>query len=100
MKSLTRQVERKILRVDNTLDEAEPLWDEVGGIVGDEDTADVELDVVLGLLGLEEIEWSTLWDEEDGAELKLTLNREVLDSKVVFPVVGERLVERGILLQW
>ncbi len=93
LESLTRQVERKILRVDDTLDEAEPLGNEVGGIVSDEDTADVELDVVLGLLGLEEIEGSTLGDEEDGAELKLTLNREVLDSKVVFPVVGERLVE-------
>lgn len=98
LESLTRQVEREILRVDNTLDEAEPLGDEVGGIVSDEDTADVELDVVLGLLGLEEIEGSALGNEEDGAELKLTLNREVLDSEVVLPVVGEGLVEGSVLL--
>jgi len=98
LKSLTRQVKGKILRVDNTLDEAEPLRDEVGGIVSDEDTSDVELDVVLGLLGLEEIEGSALGNEEDSAELKLTLNGEVLDSEVVLPIVGEGLVEGSILL--
>ncbi|KAI6770984.1 hypothetical protein HG531_009839 [Fusarium graminearum] len=98
LESLTRQVEREILRVDNTLDEAEPLRDEVGGVVSDEDTADVELDVVLGLLGLEEIKGSALGNEEDGTELELTLDGEVLDSKVVLPVVGERLVEGSILL--
>ncbi|KAI9155186.1 putative sterol O-acyltransferase 2 [Paramyrothecium foliicola] len=98
LESLTRQVEGKILRVDNTLDEAEPLRDEVGGVIGDEDAADVELDVVLGLLGLEQVEGSTLGDEKDGTELKLTLDGEVLDSQVVLPVVGQGLVEGSILL--
>ena len=98
LQGLTRQVEGQVLRVDNTLDEAEPLGDKVGGVVSDEDTADVELDVVLGLLGLEEVEGSALGDVEDGTELKLTLNGEVLDSKVVLPVVGERLVEGSVLL--
>lgn len=98
LKSLTRKVEGKVLRVDDTLDEAEPLRNEVSGIVSDEHTADVELDVVLGLLGLEEVERSALGHKEDGLELKLTLNREVLDGEVVLPVVGERLVEGGILL--
>jgi hypothetical protein len=98
LESLARQVEGKVLRVDNTLDEAEPLGNEVGGVVSDENTADVKLDVVLGLLGLEEVEGSALGDEEDGAELKLTLNGEVLDSEVVLPVVAEGLVEGSILL--
>ncbi|KAG2005182.1 hypothetical protein GB937_009016 [Aspergillus fischeri] len=98
LQSLTRQVERQILRVDNTLDEAQPLGDEVGGVISDEDTTDVELDVVLGLLGLEEIERSTLGNVEDSTELKLTLDGEVLDSEMVLPVVGEGLVEGGILL--
>ena len=93
LESLTRQVEGKVLGVDDTLDEAEPLGDQVSSIIGDEDTADVELDVVLGLLGLEEVEGSALGNEEDGTELELTLNREVLDGKVVLPVVGEGLVE-------
>ena len=86
LEGLARQVERKVLRVDNTLDEAEPLGNEVGGIVSDEDAANVELDVVLGLLGLEQVEGSTLGDEEDSTELELTLNGEVLDGKVVLPV--------------
>ncbi|VUC28174.1 unnamed protein product [Clonostachys rosea] len=98
LKGLTGQVEGKILRVDNALDEAEPLRDEVSSVISDEDTADVELDVVLGLLGLEQVEGSTLGNEEDGTELELTLNGEVLDSEVVLPVVGERLVEGGVLL--
>lgn len=63
LESLTRQVEGKIFRVDNTLDEAEPFRDEVGSIVSDEDTADVKLDVVLGLLGLEKVEGGTLGHE-------------------------------------
>ncbi|KUI71639.1 hypothetical protein VM1G_11779 [Cytospora mali] len=98
LEGLTRQVEGQVLRVDNTLDKAEPLRDELGGIVSDEDTADVELDVVLGLLGLEQVEGSALGNVEDSAELKLTLNGEVLDSKVVLPVVRQGLVEGSILL--
>ena len=39
-----------------------------------------------------------LWDIEDSLKLKLTLDGEVLDSKMILPVVGKRLVERPILL--
>ena len=68
LKGFTRQVQGQILRVNNTFDKAEPFGDEVGRIVSDEDTSDVELDVILGLLGLEKVEGSTLWYEEDGTE--------------------------------
>merc|ERR1712072_1208030 len=95
LKGLTRQVERQVLRVDNTLDEGEPLWDQVGCVISDEDTAHVELD---GLLGLEQVERCALGHEKDGTELKLTLHREVLDGQVVLPVIGERLVEGTVLL--
>ncbi|KAK1237457.1 hypothetical protein MKX08_003082 [Trichoderma sp. CBMAI-0020] len=98
LEGLTRQVEGEILRVDNTLDEAQPLGNELGGVIGDEDTADVQLDVVLGLLGLKQVKGSTLGDVEDGTELELTLDGEVLDTEVVLPVVGERFVEGSILL--
>jgi hypothetical protein len=98
LKSLTGQVEGKVLGVDNSLNKSEPLRDEVSAVIGDEDTADVELDVVLGALGLEEVEGGALGNEKDGLELKLSLNGEVLDGKVVLPVVGEGLVERGVLL--
>ena len=60
LEGFTRNVERKVLRVDNTLDEIEVLRDEVLAIIHDEDTANVEFDVVALLLRLEEIEGSTL----------------------------------------
>ena len=86
LKGLTRQIQRQILRVDNTLDETQPFWDKVGRIVGDENTSNIKLDVVLGLLSLKKIEGCTLWDEEDSAELKLTLDGEMLDGEMVFPI--------------
>src|ERR1700761_4410451 len=39
-----------------------------------------------------------LRNKKDSLELKLTLDREMLDSEVVFPVVGQALVERAVLL--
>jgi hypothetical protein len=35
---------------------------------------------------------------EDSLELKLTFDGEVLDGKVVLPVVGQALVEGAVLL--
>lgn len=114
LKSLAGNVKGKIFRVNDTLHEVEVFGDEVLAIVHDKDTANIELDVVTLLLGLEEIERSTvkemshkralqdnplpLGKEEDGLELELTLDREVLDSEVVLPVVGKRLIERTIFL--
>merc|ERR1711957_1083065 len=91
-------VERKILGIDNSLDEGEELWDKLLAVVGDKHTTDVQLDVVALLGWLKAIHWGTLWHVEDSLELKLALNREVLDSEVLFPIVGDVLVECGILL--
>ena len=59
LKSLAGNVEGKILGVDDTLDEIKIFGDEVIAIVHDKDAADIKLDVVTLLLGLEEIERST-----------------------------------------
>ena len=59
LEGLTRDVEGKILRVDDTLDKVEVFGDDVLAVVHDEDAANVELDVVPLLLGLEEIERRT-----------------------------------------
>jgi hypothetical protein len=59
LERLTGDVQGKILRVDDALDEVEVLGDEVLAVVHDEDAADVELDVVALLLGLEEVEGGT-----------------------------------------
>src|SRR3569833_1925852 len=99
LERLAGQVQGQVLRVDDTLDESQPLGDQVRSIVRYEDAADVQLDVVLGLLGLDQVEGSALGHEQDGAELKLALDGEVLDAKMVLPIVGERLVEGGVLLR-
>ena len=50
LECLTRDVERQVLGVDNTLDEVEILGDDIFAVVHDEDATDVELDVVALLL--------------------------------------------------
>jgi hypothetical protein len=60
LESLMGDVKREIFRVDDTLDEVEVLGNEVLTVIHDEYTADVEFDVVVLLLGLEEIERSTI----------------------------------------
>lgn len=97
LQDFSGDVQRQVFRVDDTLDEVEVFGDQVLTVVHDEDSSDVELDVVSLLLGLEQVEGSSLGDVQDGLEFKLTFNGEVLDSEVVFPVVGERLVERSVL---
>lgn len=58
LEGLSRDVEGKVLRVDDTSDEVEVLGDEVLAVVHDKDSSNVELDVVPLLLGLEEVERS------------------------------------------
>jgi hypothetical protein len=59
LKCLTRDVERQVFRIDDTLDKVEVLRDEVLAVVHDEDTADVEFDIVALFLALKEIEGCT-----------------------------------------
>ena len=66
-------------------------------MVHNENASDVKLDVVALLLRLGKVEGSALGDEDNGVEFELTLDREVLDSKVI-PVVGKTLVERAVFL--
>merc|ERR1712017_2484 len=78
LEHLAGNVKREVLGVDEALEEAQELGDEVLAGVGDEDTAHVELDVALLLGRLELVERGALRDEDHGLELKLALNREVL----------------------
>jgi hypothetical protein len=115
LEGFTGDVQGQVLRVDNALDEVEVFRDKVLTVVHDENSADVKLDVVALLLGLEEIEGGSdelnqgstvniyecclpLGNVQDCLELKLTLNREMLDGEVLLPVIGERLVESTVLL--
>merc|ERR1719284_752368 len=100
LQRLARDVERQVLRVNDAFDKLEELGHEVLAVVHDEDAAHVQLDVVELLLAaaLEHVEWRAARHKEHGLELELALDREVLNGGVVFPVVGERLVERRVLL--
>ncbi len=89
LKHFTRNVEGKIFRVDDSLHEVEVLGDELLAVVHDKDTADVQLDVILLLAVLKQIERCTAWDEEWSAELELAFIREMLDSKMILPVIGQ-----------
>jgi hypothetical protein len=73
LQRFTRNVEWEILRIDNTLDEVEVLWDKILAVVHDEDTADIELDIVPLLLGLEEVKGSTRFDQQLLDQLKSLL---------------------------
>ena len=97
LKHLARNVEWQIFRVDYTLDKVEIIWNELFAVVHDEDSADVQLDVVFCLLVLKQVKGSTLGHEKESAELKLSFNREVFNGQVVFPVIGQGLVELAIL---
>merc|ERR1712106_985050 len=99
LQHFTGNVEGKILRVDDTLDEVEIVGNEVGAVVHDKHATHVELDVAVFLgLALERVHGRALGHVEHGAELEVTLHREVLHGKVLFPVVAEALVKLGILL--
>jgi molybdopterin-guanine dinucleotide biosynthesis protein len=58
LEGLSRDVKGKVLRVDDSSDKVEVLGDQVLAVVHDEDSSDVELDVVALLLGLEEVKGS------------------------------------------
>jgi len=59
LKCLTRDIERQVFRIDDTLDKVEVLRNEVLAVVHDEDTADVEFDIVALFLALKQIEGCT-----------------------------------------
>lgn len=59
LECLTRDVERQVFRIDDTLDKVEVLRNEVLAVVHDEDTADVEFDIVALFLALKQIEGCT-----------------------------------------
>jgi hypothetical protein len=97
LEEFSGNVQGQIFRVDDTLNETEEFGDKFVTVVHNEDSSNVQLDVVLLLLGLDQLERSSLGDIEDGLELQLTFDGEVLDGKMVFPIVGEGFIEGRVL---
>jgi hypothetical protein len=92
------QIKRDISTKQKKHTKVEPFGNKVLAVVGNEHTANVELDVVALLAALEHVEGRAAGNKEDSAEFELTLDREVLDGKMVLPVVGNGLVEASVLL--
>mmetsp|Transcript_65899 Transcript_65899/g.174744 ORF Transcript_65899/g.174744 Transcript_65899/m.174744 type:complete len:435 (-) Transcript_65899:40-1344(-) len=98
LQRLSRDVQRKILRIHDAFHKIQPLWDQLVTIIHDENAAHIQLDVVAFLLCLKQIEGSTTGHEQQRTELQLTLNAEMLHGQMVFPIVRQRFVERCVLL--
>lgn len=79
LQHFSRDVQRQVIRIDDTFDKAEPLWDEFLAVVHDEDSPDVQLDVVFLLLAFEEVLRCSLGREEHSFEFQLAFYGEVLD---------------------
>jgi len=97
LKEFSADVKGKIFRINNTLDESKIFGNQLLTIVHDENSSNVQLDVVLFLLGFEEIEGGSLGNKEDALEFQLTFNGELLNSQVLFPIVTKTLIEINIL---
>merc|ERR1711865_483245 len=97
LQRLPGDVQRQVLRIDHTLNEVEPLWHQLLAVIHDEHTADIQLDVAALLLRLEHVERGATRNKEQGAELELTFDGEVLDGQMILPIIGQGLVEGCIL---
>jgi hypothetical protein len=76
LKGLARDVEWQVFRVDDTLDEVEVLRNEVLTVIHNEDTANIEFDVVALFLALKEVEWCTKgWSERTNEQGKTATDR-------------------------
>mmetsp|Transcript_6459 Transcript_6459/g.16731 ORF Transcript_6459/g.16731 Transcript_6459/m.16731 type:complete len:555 (+) Transcript_6459:414-2078(+) len=99
LQHLARNVERQVLAVDDALHKAQVLGDQVLAVIHDEHAAHVQLQVVTGpLLAIKHVEGGALGHKQHALELQLALHREVLPGQGLLPVVGERLVEGGVLV--
>ena len=90
---LSADVERKIFGVNHTSDESKIFRDQLFAIVHNEDSSNVQFNIIFLLLCLEHIEGCSLGNENYRFEFETSFNRKLLNSKMVFPIVGETLVE-------
>ena len=81
LKRLAGDVQWKILRVDDAFDEAEVFGNQFFAVVHDKHSPHVQLNVVALLAVLEQIERSSSRNEQQGAELELAFNGEVLRTR-------------------
>lgn len=74
LQRLARDVQRQILRVNDTLDEAEVLGDQLFAVVHDEHPSHIQLYVVALLAVFKKVKRSSTRHEQQGTELELALD--------------------------
>lgn len=90
----TGDVQRKIIGINKTTNEGQVLREHVLEVISDEDTTDVQLDVLNGLaVVLESILRSLLWHEEDRLESDFSFSNKVDVAQWKIVVLGDALVE-------
>ena len=96
LQSLPGGVQKKALRIHSALDIMQSLQNELVTVVHDENSEDVQLDVVAHLLGLKHIGGCATCHEQQSVELKLAFHTEILHGRVVLPITRHRFVERCV----
>jgi hypothetical protein len=74
LQELSGNVEGEIFRIYNSLNETQPFRNQLITVIHNEYSSNVEFDIVLLLLGFEEIERCSLGDEEDAFEFESSFN--------------------------
>jgi len=69
LQEFSGDIQGQVFRVNDSLNKIEIFWDQVLAVVHDEDSSDVQLDVVLFLLGFEHVEGCSFGEEQDSFEL-------------------------------
>ena len=72
---MTLELIRK--NMSNYLDEVEVFWDQFLAIVHDENTSDIQFDIVLLFLVFKQIEGRPLGDKQKCTEFELSFNAEI-----------------------
>ena len=66
--------------MSNYLDEVEVFWDQFLAIVHDENTSDIQFDIVLLFLVFKQIEGRPLGDKQKCTEFELSFNAEIREK--------------------
>ena len=98
LESFARHVQGERVRVDDALDEAQILGQQLVELVRDEDTADVQLERArAAVVVVVVVRRRSFGDVENGLEFDVALRLEVRVRERLFRVLGESLVELGVL---
>jgi hypothetical protein len=98
LQHLSGYIELETVRVDDSLGEAEPLWNELLVVVHAENTAGLYFDVVQLLVWLEQVVRRAARHEQADSECDVARDAEVLESEILLPILRDRLVELAVFV--